>query len=63
MQKRKCFGKAFTAVGLQRQGMSKGDIIKVHSLKAALLLKGRQHFVAFGADLQQKCIFFFGKGK
>lgn len=61
MQKRKCFGKVFTVMGLQRQGMSKGDVIKIHSLKAILLLKGTQHFVAFGVDLQQKWV--SGRGK
>lgn len=47
MQKR-CFGNAFTVVGLQRQGMSIGNIIEVHSLKAGELIKGMQYFVAFG---------------
>lgn len=28
--------------------MSKGDVIKVHSLKATLLLKGTQCFMSFG---------------
>lgn len=60
MQKR-CFGKAFTVVGLQRQGMSIGDIIEVHSLKAGELIKGMQYFVAFGVVRQKQ--WFFGREK
>lgn len=71
MQKRKCFGKAFTVLlGLQVLEMSKGDITEVNPLKTNPLLKGTQRFVAFGVCLQQKggvvlfgwFCFCFGRG-
>lgn len=57
----KVFWKSIYSYGVAEAGDVKGDVIKIHSLKATLLLKGTQHFEAFGVDLQQKWV--SGRGK